>query len=179
MWISTLLFIHDWWASYQAWFHGIVISDKKVSNFFLDKKKISTAEYFSYFTKQQEQLCLLCGLPAKENGGRPGIYTTKILWAQNRKLVAILLFYAKVMTRTGHNFANVTTSQLSWHMQICDLIKISQEKLEQNKLSQDFRSWPFCWGERCYNVFDYHKLLLWNGNLTAQFTNIVYFPCFI
>ena len=36
-----------------------------------------------------------------------------------------------IMSQSGHNFAHVTTALLSWHVQNCDLIGASEQKLEQ------------------------------------------------
>ena len=39
---------------------------------------------------------------------------------------------------SGHNFAHVTTAELSWHVQFCDLTGPLESKLEQKLFSQNF-----------------------------------------
>ena len=43
-----------------------------------------------------------------------------------------------MMIRSGHSFARVTTAELSWHVQIYDLIASLQLWLKQRMFSQDF-----------------------------------------
>ena len=43
-----------------------------------------------------------------------------------------------IMPKSCHNCAHVMTAQLSWHVQICDLIESSEMKLELKEFSQDF-----------------------------------------
>ena len=42
------------------------------------------------------------------------------------------------MIRSGHNFAHVTTAQLSWHVQKYGLIKVFKSWLKQKEFSQNF-----------------------------------------
>ena len=52
----------------------------------------------------------------------PGSLCTKSLWAHNSNLVPICAAITlEIMIRSGHNFAHVTTAQLSWHVQNCGL----------------------------------------------------------
>ena len=46
----------------------------------------------------------------------------KSLWAHNCNLIKIFYFYFYLIIRSGHNFVHVTTAQLPWHVQNCDLI---------------------------------------------------------
>ena len=49
---------------------------------------------------------------------------TETLWAHNPNLVKNYFAISwKIILRSCHNFAHVTTGQLSWHVQICDLIE--------------------------------------------------------
>ena len=59
------------------------------------------------------------------------IHLTNGLWAQYPNLMKIWIDLTwKTMTKSGQNFAHVTSTKLSW--QICDLIDLLQSKLEQN-----------------------------------------------
>ena len=49
------------------------------------------------------------------------------------------------MTQSSHNFADVTTAELSWHVQNCHPIGSSESKLQQTKFPQVFN----------------HELILW------------------
>ena len=42
----------------------------------------------------------------------------------------------KVMIQSGHNFAHVTTAELSWHVQNCDLIRSLEWKLQQTEINE-------------------------------------------
>ena len=42
-----------------------------------------------------------------------------------------------LMVQSAHNFAHVTTAELSWHVQNCDLIRSSFFKQEQHESLQD------------------------------------------
>ena len=54
--------------------------------------------------------------------GRDQAFPTKNLWAQNQNLVKnYIAFIWKIIIISGHNLAHGTT-QLQWHVQICDLI---------------------------------------------------------
>ena len=46
----------------------------------------------------------------------------------------MLLLYEK----TGHNFAHVMTTELSWHVQINDLIESLESWLVQREFMEDF-----------------------------------------
>ena len=39
---------------------------------------------------------------------------------------------------SGHNFAHATTAELSWHVQICDLIVSKELELEKKLFRQNF-----------------------------------------
>ena len=70
-----------------------------------------------------------------------GTHSTNNLWAHNYYLVKIFAdFKRKIMIHYGHNFAHVTTAQLSWHVQNHDLIGLLRSKLEQNKFTR-FQLW--------------------------------------
>ena len=45
----------------------------------------------------------------------------------------------KIIIQSSHNFAHVTTAELSWHVQNFDLIGPGGRKLEQTELLQDFK----------------------------------------
>ena len=45
----------------------------------------------------------------------------------------------KIITQSSHNFAHVTTAQLSWYVQNCDLIGPVGRKFEHTELLQDFK----------------------------------------
>ena len=53
-------------------------------------------------------------------------------------------FYYKVMIRSGHNFAHVTTAELSWHVQIYGLIGWLELQPKQIEFSQDFNYELLC-----------------------------------
>ena len=71
----------------------------------------------------------------------PGTRFTNILWAHNPKLVKIHVAVTwKQLMISGHNFAHAMTAELSWHVQICDLIGLLEWKLNmltQKEISQD------------------------------------------
>ena len=54
------------------------------------------------------------------------------------KLSEFRLINALENQRSGYNIAHVTTAQLSWHVQYCDLIWPCETKLGQEALLQDF-----------------------------------------
>ena len=63
-----------------------------------------------------------CVFPHKLGSAEPRDHFTN-LWAPNWYLAHIVFDLVVVlMTKSGHNFAHVTTAQLSWHVQNCDLI---------------------------------------------------------
>ena len=45
---------------------------------------------------------------------------------------------SKIMIQSGDNFAHVMTAELSWHVQICELIRSSESKLKYIEFLQDF-----------------------------------------
>ena len=52
-----------------------------------------------------------------------GTHFTKVLWAHNWNLVKIITTLIMIlMIQSGYKFAHVTTAQLLWHVQNCDLI---------------------------------------------------------
>ena len=54
----------------------------------------------------------------------PGAHSTKGLWAHNWNLMQIIILVIMILIiQSGHNFAHVTTAQLLWHVQNCDLIE--------------------------------------------------------
>ena len=72
-------------------------------------------------------------------GTMPGSHFTKGSWAHNPNLVRILVAITrKIMIRSGHNSAHVTTAELSWHVQICDLIESLELILQQRQFEQVF-----------------------------------------
>ena len=55
--------------------------------------------------------------------GRAVTHCTNGFWAHDRNLVKIdFALILMTMIQSGHNFAHVTTTQLSWHVQNYDLI---------------------------------------------------------
>ena len=52
----------------------------------------------------------------------------------------VLLLYGKIIIRSGHNFAHDMTAQLSWHVQIGDLIEQFKLISEHKDLSQHFNN---------------------------------------
>ena len=57
------------------------------------------------------------------------------LWAHNPNLLQIcFVLIWQLMIRSDHKFAHVTSAELSWHVQIGDLIVSPKLKLEQNGL---------------------------------------------
>ena len=69
----------------------------------------------------------------------PDTRFTKDLRAYYPNLVNIHLVLAwKIILRSGHNFAHVTTAGLSLHVQNCGLVVVLKSKWEQLELSRDF-----------------------------------------
>ena len=70
-----------------------------------------------------------------------GTHSTNNLWAHNYYFVKIFSdFKWKIMIHYGHNFAHVTTAELSWHVQNHDLVGLLRSKLEQNEFTR-FQLW--------------------------------------
>ena len=66
-------------------------------------------------------------------------YFINCLRAHGRNLAKICIPFAwNIMILTGHNFARVTTAELSWHVQSCDPLAAFQLKSEQKEFTQDF-----------------------------------------
>ena len=67
-------------------------------------------------------------------------------WSKSCMIIT-LLFHKQIKMRSGHNFAHATTAQLSWHVQYCDLIGLSESRWKQNenvlKISV-MTSWSVC-----------------------------------
>ena len=62
----------------------------------------------------------------------PGSHLIKGLWAHNPNFVNILVAHTwQIIIRSGHDFAQATTAQLSWHVQNCNLIGLLESILEQ------------------------------------------------
>ena len=69
----------------------------------------------------------------------PGTHLTNTLWAYHPNFVIIhIAFTWKIILWSHHNFTHVTTAQLSWHVQNCDLIGWLESILEKRKLAKDF-----------------------------------------
>ena len=85
-----------------------------------------------------------------------GVCVTKGLWAHNPNLANLHTALtwkviissghnfachnssAAMMIRSDHNFAHVTTAELSWHVQNCDPIGSSESESTQREFQQDF-----------------------------------------
>ena len=68
----------------------------------------------------------------------PGDHFTKQLWAHYSNLVKMHFALIWILTiRSGHNFAHVTTAELSVHVQNCDPIGLLFIKWKQYAFSQD------------------------------------------
>ena len=86
---------------------------------------------------------LVCGwgihmerLSLNRPGSRP--HFTHHFYAHNPNILKIHIpFKWKITNRSSHKFAHVMTAELSWHVQICDLIRLLQRKLKQEQCLQD------------------------------------------
>ena len=68
----------------------------------------------------------------------PETHLTRSLWAHNPNLIKLHVDITwKILTRSGHNFAHVTTAELSWHVQSGELIRSIMLNLEQKEFWQD------------------------------------------
>ena len=71
---------------------------------------------------------------------RPGTYLTQDLWAHSWNLRNIYFIYIGILTtQSDHDFAHVTTAQLSWHVQNCDLSWSLFFKLERSVILQNLK----------------------------------------
>ena len=69
----------------------------------------------------------------------PGTRFTYKFWAQNSNLVKTCDALSwTIMIWSGHNFAHVTTAELSWHVRNHDMIRSLKSKLEQNEIFRKF-----------------------------------------
>ena len=67
-------------------------------------------------------------------------HCTNNLWSHNQNFGKICVVVScKIMIQSGHDFAHVTTAELSWHVQNCDLIGLLLLQLEQKEFWWDFR----------------------------------------
>ena len=67
-----------------------------------------------------------------------GTHFTSSFWAHNPNLIKMCVTLTwQAMICSGHNFAHAMTAQLSWHVQICDLIGSLHSKLKWKNF-QDF-----------------------------------------
>ena len=70
--------------------------------------------------------------------GRPRDHFTNHLWVHNTNLVKIYeALVWLIMIQSVDNFAHVTTAELSWYVQNCDLIGSLESKLEHKGYWQD------------------------------------------
>ena len=68
----------------------------------------------------------------------PRTHFTNALWVHKWNLVKIIFnCFMILMIQSDCNFAHVTTAQLSWHVQNCDLIWSLFFKSEQQKFSRE------------------------------------------
>ena len=47
----------------------------------------------------------------------------------------------KIIIWSGHNFAHVMTAELSWHVQISDLIESQESWLWQREITYEIKLW--------------------------------------
>ena len=81
---------------------------------------------------------ILCS-PFIPNIHGSGTHFTKSLWAHNPNLEKIWNALTwKIIIKSGHKFAHVTTAMLSWHVQIFDLTGLFGSYLKTKLISQDF-----------------------------------------
>ena len=76
----------------------------------------------------------------RSNWKEPGDHFTKGLWAYTPNLLKkIHKTHMKLMMGNSDlNFVHVTTAELSWHVENCDLIALVKSILEQAEFSQGF-----------------------------------------
>ena len=67
----------------------------------------------------------------------PGTTFTKSLWAHNSNLAEIYVALMWIiMIISGQNFAHAMTAELSWHVQICDVVGAFKSELGHFKIFQ-------------------------------------------
>ena len=66
----------------------------------------------------------------------PETYLTNSLWAHNPKILFVLVW--RIRIRLGHYFLHAATTQLSWHVQNCGLIRSLGSKLIKTNFTKEF-----------------------------------------
>ena len=68
----------------------------------------------------------------------PGGYFTQGLWTYDKFYTNHIAVTWNMIIRSGHNFAHIMTAELSWYVQICDLMNSLKLWLKQGWFLQDF-----------------------------------------
>ena len=128
----ALVWMPIWWIYTQFQYDLEIFYLSKVDNFTHQLCTILAYVLAPYIARSSAVMILIVTVHVF------GTYFTKDLWVHNWNLVKILFaVIIIVMIQLGHNFAHVTTAQLSWHEESCDLIWSLFSKQERHTSVQD------------------------------------------